>query len=186
MRLRFPQYAVVGQWGDEQFGYLDKYTMVLPHPDVIAAPMTGDAKLTGHFSSLLFRDQALASPKVHVMFGSYGLPGPNSPAVLLTTGEFRQDNPGIYQVFVEALKEAAASTQSDKAAAADAYTRVAGAEISRAALLKITANPQVRFGVTPKNTYPLAEFPYRVGVIRNKLASWRDYFFQDDTPLQRS
>lgn len=54
-----------------------------------------------------------------------------------------------------------------------------GAKIDRAALLKIIANPRVEFSFTPKNTYPLAEFLYRVGAIRNKPASWQDYFFQD-------
>ncbi|WP_235814769.1 hypothetical protein, partial [Pseudomonas syringae group genomosp. 3] len=29
-------------------------------------------------------------------------------------------------------------------------------------------------------------FLYRVGAIKNKPASWKDYFFQDATPLQGS
>ena len=78
--------------------------------------------------------------------------------MLFATEKFRQDNPKTYRAFVEALKEAAAFAQNDKAAAADTYIRVTGAKIDRAALLKIIANPQVEFSVTPKNTYPLAEF----------------------------
>ncbi len=116
----------------------------------------------------------------------YELLGPNSPTVLFATEKFRQDNPKTYRAFVEALKEAAAFAQNDKAAAADTYIRVTGAKIDRAALLKIIANPRVEFSVTPKNTYPLAEFLYRVGAIRNKPASWQDYFFQDGAPLQGS
>ncbi|KAB0553643.1 ABC transporter substrate-binding protein, partial [Pseudomonas palleroniana] len=53
-------------------------------------------------------------------------------------------------------------------------------------LLKIIDNPQIEFTVSPKNTYPLAEFLYRVGAIKNKPASWEDYFFQDAKPLQGS
>ncbi len=146
----------------------------------------GGTELTGHFSNPPFQDQALANPKVHVVLDSYELLGPNSPTVLFATEKFRQDNPKTYRAFVEALKEAAAFAQNDKAAAADTYIRVTGAKIDRAALLKIIANPQVEFSVTPKNTYPLAEFLYRVGAIRNKPASWQDYFFQDGAPLQGS
>ena len=145
--------------------------------------MAGGTELTGHFSNPPFQDQALANPKVHVVLDSYELLGP-SPTVLFATEKFRQDNPKTYRAFVEALKEAAAFAQNDKAAAADTYIRVTGAKIDRAALLKIIANPQVEFSVTPKNTYPLAEFLYRVGAIRNKPASWQDYFFQDGAPLQ--
>ena len=61
-----------------------------------------------------------------------------------------------------------------------------GAKIDRAALLKIIDNPQFEFSITPKNTYPLAEFMHRVGAIKNKPASWQDYFFEDAKPLQGS
>ncbi|EPK2740205.1 ABC transporter substrate-binding protein, partial [Pseudomonas aeruginosa] len=171
---------------DKQFDRLDKYTVALPHPDATAALVAGGTELTGHFSNPPFQDQALANPKVHVVLDSYELLGPNSPTVLFATEKFRQDNPKTYRAFVEALKEAAAFAQNDKAAAADTYIRVTGAKIDRAALLKIIANPRVEFSVTPKNTYPLAEFLYRVGAIRNKPASWQDYFFQDGAPLQGS
>lgn len=178
VQSRFLQYAAAKQWGDKQFDRLDKYTVALPHPDATAALVAGGTELTGHFSNPPFQDQALANPKVHVVLDSYELLGPNSPTVLFATEKFRQDNPKTYRAFVEALKEAAAFAQNDKAAAADTYIRVTGAKIDRAALLKIIANPQVEFSVTPKNTYPLAEFLYRVGAIRNKPASWQDYFFQ--------
>ncbi|HCL4064829.1 TPA: ABC transporter substrate-binding protein [Pseudomonas aeruginosa] len=186
VQSRFLQYAAAKQWGDKQFDRLDKYTVALPHPDATAALVAGGTELTGHFSNPPFQDQALANPKVHVVLDSYELLGPNSPTVLFATEKFRQDNPKTYRAFVEALKEAAAFAQNDKAAAADTYIRVTGAKIDRAALLKIIANPQVEFSVTPKNTYPLAEFLYRVGAIRNKPASWQDYFFQDGAPLQGS
>ncbi len=166
VQSRFLQYAAAKQWGDKQFDRLDKYTVALPHPDATAALVAGGTELTGHFSNPPFQDQALANPKVHVVLDSYELLGPNSPTVLFATEKFRQDNPKTYRAFT--------------------YIRVTGAKIDRAALLKIIANPQVEFSVTPKNTYPLAEFLYRVGAIRNKPASWQDYFFQDGAPLQGS
>ncbi|MBE0964522.1 ABC transporter substrate-binding protein, partial [Escherichia coli] len=153
---RFLQYAAAKQWGDKQFDRLDKSTVALPHPDATAALVAGGTELTGHFSNPPFQDQALANPKVHVVLDSYELLGPNSPTVLFATEKFRQDNPKTYRAFVEALHGAAAFAQNDKAAAADTYIRVTGAKIDRAALLKIIANPQVEFSVTPKNTYPLA------------------------------
>ena len=123
---------------------------------------------------------------MHVVLNTYDLLGPNSPTVLFATEKFRNDNPKTYKAFVEALAEAAEFAQNDKGAAADTYIRVTKANIDRAELLKIIDNPQYEFSVTPKNTYPLAEFLYRVGAIKNKPDSWKDYFFQDAKPLQGS
>lgn len=186
VQSRFLQYAAAKQWGDKQFNRLDQYTVAVPHPDATAALIAGGTELTGHFSNPPFQDQALANPNVHVVLNTYDLLGPNSPTVLFATEKFRNDNPKTYKAFVDALTEAAQFAQHDKGAAADTYIRVTKAKIDRAELLKIIDNPQFEFSVTPKNTYPLAEFLYRVGAIKNKPESWKDYFFQDAKPLQGS
>ncbi|MCH4875542.1 ABC transporter substrate-binding protein [Pseudomonas sp. TMW22091] len=186
VQSRFLQYAAAKQWGDKDFNRLDKYTLALPHPDATAALIAGGTELSGHFSNPPFQDQALKNPNVHVVLDSYDLLGPNSPTVLFATEKFRNDNPKTYKAFTQALAEAAEFAQNDKGAAADTYIRVTKANIDRAELLKIIDNPQYEFTVTPKNTYPLAEFMYRIGAIKNKPESWKDYFFQDAKPLQGS
>ena len=186
VQSRFLQYAAAKQWGDKEYTRLDKYTLAVPHPDATAALIAGGTELNGHFSNPPFQEQALANKDVHVVLDTYELLGPNSPTVLFTTEKFRKDNPRTYKAFVEALAEAADFAQKDKAAAADTYIRVTKAKISRDELLKIIDNPKYEFTVTPKNTYQLAEFLYRVGAIKHKPESWKDYFFQDETPLQGS
>ena len=186
VQSRFLQYAAAKQWGDKDVNRLDKYTIAVPHPDATAALIAGGTELSGHFSNPPFQDQALKNPNVHVVLNTYDLLGPNSPTVLFATEKFRSDNPKTYKAFIEALAEAAEFAQNDKGAAADTYIRVTKANIDRAELLKIIDNPQYEFSVTPKNTYPLAEFLYRVGAIKNKPDSWKDYFFQDAKPLQGS
>lgn len=186
VQSRFLQYAAAKQWGDKAFNRLDKYTLALPHPDATAALIAGGTELSGHFSNPPFQDQALKNPSVHVVLDSYDVLGPNSPTVLFATEKFRNDNPKTYKAFTEALAEAAEFAQHDKAAAADTYIRVTKANIDRDELLKIIDNPQYEFTVTPKNTYPLAEFMYRIGAIKHKPESWKDYFFQDAKPLQGS
>ena len=186
VQSRFLQYAAAKQWGDKEFNRLDKYTLALPHPDATASLIAGGTELSGHFSNPPFQDQALKNPNVHVVLDSYDLLGPNSPTVLFATEKFRNDNPKTYKAFTEALAEAAEFAQHDKGAAADTYIRVTNANIDRDELLKIIDNPQYEFTVTPKNTYPLAEFMYRIGAIKHKPESWKDYFFQDAKPLQGS
>ena len=186
VQSRFLQYAAAKQWGDKEFNRLDKYTIAVPHPDATAALIAGGTELSGHFSNPPFQDQALKNPNVHVVLNTYDLLGPNSPTVLFATEKFRNDNPKTYKAFVEALAEAAEFAQNDKGAAADTYIRVTKSKVDRDELLKIIDTPEYEFSVTPKNTYPLAEFLYRVGAIKNKPDSWKDYFFQDAKPLQGS
>lgn len=186
VQSRFLQYAAAQQWGDKDYARLDKYTLAVPHPDATAALLAGGTELNAHFSNPPFQDQALANKNVHVVLDTYDLLGPNSPTVLFATEKFRNDNPKTYQAFVDALAEAADFAQHDKSAAADTYIRVTKAKIDREALLKIIDNPQYEFSVTPKNTYKLADFMYRIGAIKHKPESWKDYFFQDAKPLQGS
>ncbi|MFS0825303.1 ABC transporter substrate-binding protein [Pseudomonas phoenicis] len=186
VQSRFLQYAAAKQWGDKDYARLDAYTLAVPHPDATAALLAGGTELNGHFSNPPFQDQALANPNVHVVLDSYDLLGPNSPTLLFATEKFRQDNPKTYHAFVQALAEAANFAQNDKAAAADTYIRVTKAKIDRDTLIRLIDNPKYEFTITPKNTYPLAEFMYRIGTLKHKPESWKDYFFQDPQPLQGS
>ncbi|MCD5984069.1 ABC transporter substrate-binding protein [Pseudomonas sp. CDFA 610] len=186
VQSRYLQYAAARQWGDKEFARLDKYTISLPHPDAAASLIAGGTELNGHFSNPPYQDQELHNPNVHVVLNTYDLFGPNSPTVLFATEKFRNENPKTYKAFIEALSEAEQFVRKDIGAAADTYLRVTKSKIDRAELLKIIDRPEFQFTITPKNTYPLAEFLYRVGAIKNKPASWKDYFFQDEKPLQGS
>ncbi|MHA6560528.1 ABC transporter substrate-binding protein [Pseudomonas alliivorans] len=186
VQSRYLQYAAARQWGDKEFARLDKYTLSLPHPDAAASLIAGGTELTGHFSNPPYQDQELRNPNVHVVLNTYDLFGPNSPTVLFATEKFRNENPKTYKAFIEALSEAEQFVRKAIGAAADTYLRVTKSKIDRPELLKIIDRPEFQFTITPKNTYPLAEFLYRVGAIKNKPASWKDYFFQDEKPLQGS
>ncbi|WP_213880699.1 ABC transporter substrate-binding protein [Pseudomonas sp. dw_358] len=186
VQSRYLQLASAKLWGDKDYARLDAYSINLPHPDAAASIVAGGTEVSAHFSNPPFQEQELTNPNVHVVLDTYDLLGPNSPTVLFATEKFRTENPKTYHAFIEALSEAAAYVQNDKPGAADTYLRVTHAKINRDALIKIIENPRFEFTINPKNTYPLAEFMYRVGAIKNKPASWQDYFFEDATPLQGS
>ncbi|MFK3799014.1 ABC transporter substrate-binding protein [Pseudomonas sp. NPDC088444] len=186
VQSRYLQLASARLWGDKDYARLDKYTINLPHPDASNAIKTGGTEVTAHFSNPPFQEQELETDGVHVVLNSYDLLGPNSPTLLFATEKFREENPKTYQAFIDALVEASDYIQRDKAGAADTYLRVTQSKADREQLIKIISNPQFEFTITPKNTYPLAEFLYRVGAIKHKPASWKDYFFQDAKLLQGS
>lgn len=188
VQSRVLQYAAAKQWGDKEFNRLDKWTVAVPHPDAAAAIIAGGTEITGHFGNPPFQEQELAgNPNARIVLNSYDvLGGPSSATVLYATEKFRNENPKTYRAFVDALSEAATFATANPEAAADLYIRVNKARIDRALLVKILRNPQVQFKVTPQNTYPLADFMHRVGAIKNRPASWQDYFFQDPATAQGS
>ncbi|PXW14573.1 ABC transporter substrate-binding protein [Paraburkholderia caballeronis] len=181
VQSRVLQFAAAKRWGDKEYDRLDKLTVAVPHPDATAAIIAGGTEITGHFGNPPFQEQELAgNPKAHIVLNSYDvLGGPSSATVLYATEKFRNENPKTYRAFVNGLADAASFIAANPEAAADIYIRVNQAKTDRNLLLSVIRNPQVQFKVAPQNTYPLAQFMYRVGAIRNEPKSWKDYFFDD-------
>ena len=82
--------------------------------------------------------------------------------------------------------EAAKLVKADPEKAADIYLRTNKSKVDRALLLKVIKNPEVDFKLTPEKTLPLADFMHRIGAIKNKPLSVKDYFFDDAHVAQGS
>lgn len=181
VQSRILQLASARVWGDAQYNRLDKNQVAVPHPEATAAIIKGGTEITAHFGNPPFQEQGLAgNPAAHVVLKSYDvLGGPASATVLYATEKFRKDNPKTYKAFVDALAEAAQLVRKDPEKAADIFIRTNQSGIDRKLLLSIIKNPEVEYKLTPQNTFALAEFMHRVGAIKNKPASAKDYFFDD-------
>lgn len=181
VQSRVLQLASAKLWGDKEFARLDNISVALPHPDAAAAIIKGGTEITGHFGNPPFQEQELAgNPNAHIVLNSYEvLGGPASATVLYATEKFRSENPKTYKAFVDALDEAAKFVSANPEKAADIFIKVGNVKTDRDLLLKIIKSPEVQFKTTPQNTYQLAEFMHRVGAIKNKPASVKDYFFDD-------
>jgi NitT/TauT family transport system substrate-binding protein len=181
VQSRILQMAAAKRWGDAQFARLDPLTVALPHPEATAALLKGDPEITGHFGNPPFQEQELAgNTGAHSVLNSYDvLGGPASATVLYATEKFRAENPKTYRAFTAALAEAAQWITANPEAAADLFLRVNQSKIDRQLVLGILKSREVQFKLTPQNTYPLAEFMHRVGAIKHKPASVKDYFFDD-------
>jgi NitT/TauT family transport system substrate-binding protein len=181
VQSRVLQLASAKLWGDKEYAKLDKISVTLPHPDAAAAIIKGGTEITGHFGNPPFQEQELAgNPKAHIVLNSYDvLGGPASATVLYATEKFRTESPKTYKAFVEGLNDAAAFVAANPEKAADIYIKVSNAKTDRELLLKIIKSPEVQFKTAPQNTLVLADFMHRVGAIKNKPASVKDYFFDD-------
>ena len=181
VQSRILQLASARLWGDAQFNRLDKNQVAVPHPEATAAIIKGGTEINAHFGNPPFQEQGLAgNPAAHIVLKSYDvLGGPASATVLYGTEKFRKENPKTYKAFVDALAEAAQLVRADPERAADIFIRTNKSGIDRKLLMSIIKNPEVEYKLAPQNTFALAEFMHRVGAIKNKPASAKDYFFDD-------
>ncbi|QBE64232.1 ABC transporter substrate-binding protein [Pseudoduganella lutea] len=181
VQSRILQLAAAQKWGDKEFARLDKFTQTLPHPDAAAAIISNGTEITTHFATPPFQEQELAqNPNARVILKSYEvLGGPSSATLLYATEKYRKQNPKTLRSFVQALAEAADYAAKNPEGAADIYLKANKSSIDRALLVKIFRNPEVQFNIAPQNTLKIAQFMHRVGAVKNKPATWRDYFFEE-------
>lgn len=179
-QARTLQIAAEKEFGAGKHGTLDDITVSLPHPDATAALLAGSTEITGHFSNPPFQYQALRSGKVRKVLSSYEvLGGPTTAIFVYGAAKFRADNPKTYRAFVLALQESIAWINANKPAAAETYMRVERSKLEPDFVRSIVEDPEIRFTLAPENTLPYASFLSRIGAIKAKPASWRDYFFDD-------
>ncbi len=181
VQSRILQLASAKQWGEQGWNRLDRLQVALPHPEATAAIIKGGTEISAHFGNPPFQNQSLAAnPNARIVLNSYDvLGGPASATVLYATEKFRADNPKTYRAFIAALDEAAAFIRGNPEAAVDIFLKTGQGNLDRNLVLSIVKNPEVQFKLTPENTLALGEFMHRVGAIKTRPASVKDYFFDD-------
>jgi len=175
------QIEAAKRYGKENFKRFDAISVSLPHPDATSALISGGLEVNAHFSSAPFYYQALERNKnVRKVISSYEiLGGPATFNVLYTTQKYRDENPRTYRAFYDALAEAAAWIPGHKAEAAAIFIRQQGSKLSPEFVQKIIEDPENQFTISPQQTQVYAEKLHEIGVLKNKAASWKDYFFPE-------
>ena len=174
-------------YGNADYKRFDNITISLSHPDATAALISGGSEISAHFSSPPFQYQALEHPNIHKILSSYDvLGGKGTFNLLYTTQKFHDQNPKTYKAFFDALAEAADIIKADKHAAAETYIRVEKSHLPLALVEKIINDPENDFTITPQRTFVYADKLHELGILKNKAASWKDYFFPEAYTLPGS
>lgn len=167
-------------FGKDEFKKFDNISVSLPHPDATAALISGGSEISTHFSSAPFYYQALENKNVHKVISSYEiLGGPATFNVLYTTQKFHDENPKTYKAFYAALVEAAQFVKANKGKAAETFIRVQKSKLPLAFVRKIVEDPENDFTISPFRTFVYADELNKLGVLKNRAASWKDYFFEE-------
>ena len=181
------QIETARQFGAADFKRFDTISVSLPHPDATAALIKGGSEVNTHFSSAPFYYQALENKQVRKVLSSYDiLGGPATFNVLYTTQKFHDENPKTYKAFYNALVEAEQFVKANKAKAAEVFIRVQQSKLSPDLVRRIVEDPENDFTVTPQRTFVYADELQKLGVIKNRATSWKDYFFEEAHALPGS
>lgn len=187
VQARTLQMAAAQAFGESKYDALDKFTVSMKHPDGVAAMLSGRSEITGHLTSPPFQQQELQESKVRKILSSYDVLGGKSTfnAIWATT-KFRKENPKTYQAFIDALKESMELINANKSAATDVFMKQSKSKLDKEFVRKIVTDDENEFTMTPRNTMKYAVFMHKVGALKNKPASWKDYFFPEIHKLSGS
>ena len=180
------QMAAEKLWGDAEAHKLDPFTVALGHPDAMIALQSGK-DVDSHFSLPPYQYQELKFPGVHLVLNSVDvMGGPVSNGVTYATTKFHDANPKIIASFVAAMADAENFINKNRRQAAELYLKETKEKLTVDELVNILSQPNFVYSAAPQQTMKLADLMYRVQTIKNKPASWKDYFFPELHDLKGS
>jgi NitT/TauT family transport system substrate-binding protein len=163
-------------YGKDQATKLDHLTVPMPHPDAMAALLSGHSEITAHFTAAPYYQQE-ATAGLHRAFGSYGiLGGPATYSVAWTSKKFIEQNPKTTQVVLAAIQEATDIIKTDPHRAAEAYLKAEDSSLGVDAIEAMIKDPENVFTMTPQNTMKFVDFMIETGAVKSQAASWKDLF----------
>ncbi|MFL5088686.1 MAG: ABC transporter substrate-binding protein [Xanthobacteraceae bacterium] len=170
--------ALEQAYGRGQHGRLDTNQVQLGHPDALQALINPRHEVNSHFSIPPFQNIALKSPGVHAVLNSIDVLG---GAATITNAwamqKYVDANPVKIKALVAALDEASDWIAKDPKGAAEIYLAATKEKISADELVDVVKQPGSIFSVTPQRSMLWADYMHRIGLLKVKPASWKDYFF---------
>jgi NitT/TauT family transport system substrate-binding protein len=175
------QHVVLQMEAERELGdpkKLNQQIVAMSHPDGTAAILS-KREITCHLSSPPFQYEQLRDPGIHKVFDSYAVSGgPHTFNLLWASDKWVRANPRLVKAFVDALREATDFVNAQPAEAARIYVASEKSRSTPEQILDIMKQDGVRYTMTPVGLERFATFMQKIGMIRTRPGSWRDYAFE--------
>ncbi len=174
------QMAAVKQFGWDQRYKLDPLTVSLSHPDSVAQLLSKQPEVKSHASVIPYNFVELTDPRAHVVVNSYDVLGqPHTTQVIYATDQWRTQNPTAYKAVSAAFEEAMVYIRTHKRAVAELYVREEPGGMTVQQAYDVIDTKDMNYTSTPRGIMAFADFMFKVGLLHNKPASWKQYFFDN-------
>jgi NitT/TauT family transport system substrate-binding protein len=170
--------AAAKAFGWDQRDKLDDLLVAMPHPDGVAALLSGVIKT--HATTVPFIQMELSHPGVRTILNSYDVAGGQHTLVTAYASQkWRSDHPLLYQATFDALAEAMEIIKSDKRAAAELFARTEPSKLSTDDVYKILLNDKMMdYSATPHKIMVWEDFMAKAGRLKHPFTSSKDIFFE--------
>lgn len=174
------QMAAAKEFGDANFSKLDVLTVTVSNPNGVLALSNPNGEINTHFTPPPFAYLELRMPGVRTVLKSYDiLGGPATLNQVWSTVKLRVDNPKLHAAFLAALRESTDVINSDKRMAAEVYIRMSGDKTPLEQIVEMLQDPEIRYSVVPNRVMVVADFMTKVGAVKKKITSWKDFYFPE-------
>ncbi len=170
------QMIVAKEFGEENYAKLDPLTVSLPHPEALAALVSGKTEINAHFTSPPFQYVEAKSPNVHRVLSSTDYLGNITLDVTFAPKKFVDANPKMTQAFIDALDEANGLIAKDKKRAAEIFAKSSKVKVEPADAQEMIEDKDAKFDTTPNGIMNFADFMHRAGLIKTMPTKWSDMF----------
>jgi NitT/TauT family transport system substrate-binding protein len=170
--------ALEQTYGPGAQGKLDSNQVQFGHPDAVQAILNPRHEINSHFSIPPYYEIELKAPDVHVVLNSNDVLGGKATITnAWSTHKFVDANPIKIKAFIAALDEVNAMIKKDPKSVAEIYLSATKEKITVDELAALIVRPDAIFDAAPQRSMQYAEYMYRIGMIKTKPSSWKDYFF---------
>jgi NitT/TauT family transport system substrate-binding protein len=180
--------AAAKEFGWDERTKLNTLAVSIAHPDGVIGLISGGSVFKTHITTVPFIQMELAHPGVRTILSSYEVTGGRHTFIVAyTTERWRNENPRLYSATVAALTEAMALIKSDRTAAAEIYVRAERSSLGPDAIQTVLNDENmIIYTPTPTKIGVFADFMMRGGLLRHKVSSWKDLFFENVHDLSGS
>jgi NitT/TauT family transport system substrate-binding protein len=180
------QMMAAHEFGAQNYARLDELTVSLPYPDATTAMMSGRSEINAHVASPPFSFIELDNPNIRKVANSADILGDMTLVMSATPKRFHDANPLLCKAYVAALAEANQMIAADPQAAADTYNEVSPTKVSNSMMLRILGDKETHFSTKPTGIARWASFMKSIGLIKQDVVDWKQFFYSESHALDGS
>jgi NitT/TauT family transport system substrate-binding protein len=164
-------------YGAGQYNHFDKMMSGLPHPDAVAALLSGSGTVQGYVSTAPFQQQLLKDPRIHAVTTSRDILGQEATGASLGgLQKFADANPKVSRAVFLAIDDAIRFIHEQTPRAAEIYITSEKSTLKKEDVQTYLLDKTTDFDVAPHGTKKFADFMVKIGMISKAPTDWKEVY----------